>query len=227
MNRYIAICLLLCLAQLPAAIAGSPVFDQAVQQYKAHHFSQALPGFQAEVKRSPSNALAHYYMALCYQGMNQMALAKQEYQWVATSNNSQLRSLASAGLTQIARFPSSVAGSTSAATPRSTGSVQVTASAPKVVGRLKVIDWYTDTCAPCKVFAPDFEDIASKYGGQADFQKMNGEDPSNETLKKKYGVHGYPQIIFTDSTGAKLDEIQGAPPKAFFEAAVRRWLGKK
>jgi thioredoxin-related protein len=79
---------------------------------------------------------------------------------------------------------------------------------------------------PCKKFGPDFDSVASTYRAQADFEKLNGEEPANESLREKYGVKSYPRFIFTDSTGARLDEIQGAPTRQQFESRVRRLLGK-
>jgi thioredoxin-related protein len=55
---------------------------------------------------------------------------------------------------------------------------------------------------------------------------LDGDDPKNEALKEKYGVTGYPRLVFTDSSGAKLDEIAGAPGRDDFEDRVKRLLGK-
>jgi thioredoxin-related protein len=79
---------------------------------------------------------------------------------------------------------------------------------------------------PCKKFGPSFDNVANLYRGQAEFQKLNGEDPSNESLMNRYAITGFPRFIFTDSTGAKLDEIRGAPSRDDFEYKVKRLLGK-
>ncbi len=73
-------------------------------------------------------------------------------------------------------------------------------------------------------FGPDFESVSSKYRSQADFQRLNGDDPGSSTLMQKYGVNSYPRIIFTDSSGVKLDEARGAPGRAQFEQMVQKFV---
>lgn len=135
--------MLLLVAQISAAQASSPVFDRAVQLYKAHQFGPALTTFQAFLKTNPSDAMSHYYMALCYQGTNQMSLSRQQYEWVsAKSPNAQLRSYAAAGLGQLGKYKTTYSGAGPVPTVASAGASS--APAVKISGRLKVIEFYTD-----------------------------------------------------------------------------------
>ena len=122
-------------------MASNPAFDQAVQKYKLRQYSAALVDFQTVLRANPRDAMTHYYMALCYQAMNQVSLAKQQYEWVAGSNDTTLRGYASSGLAQLQKFPSSYMG---AITPSSPGVGARSGSAPRINGRLKVIEFYTD-----------------------------------------------------------------------------------
>ena len=136
-----SITLVLSLSMLaPAAFAGSPLYDQAVQQFKARHYSAAVAGFQAALRANPADASSHYYIALCYQSMNQFALARNEYQWVISKgNNPQLRGFASSGISQLGRYQTSYGGSA----PLMQGGPAVT-GVPRISGRLKVIEFYAD-----------------------------------------------------------------------------------
>ncbi len=139
-SRILKASLFLLLSQPLSVFAASPAFDQAVQQYKARRYSTALSGFQTALKSNPSDAMTHYYMALCYQGVNQMAQARQEYEWVTrSSGNAQIRSFAYAGLAQLGKY-STTFGS-SPISPRGQSSAP---AGPKISGRLKVLEFYAD-----------------------------------------------------------------------------------
>ncbi len=49
---------------------------------------------------------------------------------------------------------------------------------------------------------------------KVDFQKLDGDDGSNDAIRAKYNVTGYPRLIFTDKTGQALLNHRGAPDTA-------------
>ncbi|MBX9721424.1 MAG: hypothetical protein K2X81_08530 [Candidatus Obscuribacterales bacterium] len=128
-------------AQQLSALAASPVFDQAVQQYKARHYSSAISGFQTVLKSNPSDQMSHYYMALCYQGTNQITQARQEYEWVTRSpGNAQIRNYAFAGLSNLGKYSSTFGSSR----PVSNIGQSFAPAGQKLSRRLKVLEFYTD-----------------------------------------------------------------------------------
>lgn len=68
----------------PSAVlaADNPVLTSAVQDYNQRKYREALTKLDGLSRGGQANDKAHYYMALCYQGINQMATAKSEYMWV-------------------------------------------------------------------------------------------------------------------------------------------------
>ncbi|MBY0547498.1 MAG: hypothetical protein K2W95_09415 [Candidatus Obscuribacterales bacterium] len=66
----------------PAFAGDSPVLASAVQDYNQKKYRDALSKLDGLSRGGQANDKAHYYMALCYQGINQMATAKSEYMWV-------------------------------------------------------------------------------------------------------------------------------------------------
>jgi tetratricopeptide (TPR) repeat protein len=67
-----------------AALAAPPAaFRDGVQAYNTRNYRLALTKFQQAAQVAPTDAASHYYMGLCYQGMNQYTLAQQQFQWVA------------------------------------------------------------------------------------------------------------------------------------------------
>lgn len=188
---------------------GVPTLDEALSQFKARRYSNALPLFQSYAKSSPQDALPRYYCGLCYQYMNQMTLAAAEYKWVAAySKNPQLKAQAENGLAGLSRYSRSYGG---ASLVSSSASVAPASSGRTFAkGRLKVMEFYTDWCGVCKKFAPVFESVRSSYGGRCDFQQLNAEDPSNEKIVQRYQIGAYPTTIFADSSGAMVNRLAGS-----------------
>lgn len=140
---FIALLSAACL--LPLAVGAAPAgFDDGVKAYNARQYAIALGRFQQAARVAPTDSLTHYYMGLCYQGQNQFTLAKQQYEYVyATSNSNALRASCSSALASLNRYQSQ----------KITGSGYTIASAPtgrsggggvRASGRLKVIEFYAD-----------------------------------------------------------------------------------
>lgn len=92
---------------LPPAGASSQELANAIQTYNAGRYAEALAQFQAVSQRNGGDALSHYYMGLCYQCLNQVASAKQEYAWVYYySTDDSLRRNAQYALGQLDRYQS-------------------------------------------------------------------------------------------------------------------------
>lgn len=66
----------------PVLAADNPVLTQAVQDYNGRKYRDAISKLDGLSRAGQASDKAHYYMALSYQGINQMATAKNEYMWV-------------------------------------------------------------------------------------------------------------------------------------------------
>jgi thioredoxin 1 len=83
-------------------------------------------------------------------------------------------------------------------------------SAVKANPRL-VVDCWAGWCAPCKMMAPVFEELASEYAGRVTFAKLDVDE--NQAAAQKYQVMSIPTLLmFKD--GKLADRITGALPKA-------------
>lgn len=76
---------------------------------------------------------------------------------------------------------------------------------------------YADWCGPCKMIAPTFESLATKYSkpGKIAFCKVNVD--SQREIASQYGVRAMPTFIVLRS-GTVIDTIQGANPPALTAA---------
>lgn len=79
----------------------------------------------------------------------------------------------------------------------------------------------------CRRFEPTWDEVSSQFGSKVEFKRIDGEDPYNDRLKKKFAINGYPIIIFTDNSGQMLDRLAGAPKTAeSFKSVIQRELAK-
>ena len=91
---------------------------------------------------------------------------------------------------------------------------EVTAHPGKVL-----IDFYTPTCPPCRMFAPILDQIAAE---QADKLKVVKVDASEEAeLASEFGIRAVPTFVLLDR-GVRKAQITGARSKKDFE----KWLGE-
>jgi thioredoxin 1 len=60
-------------------------------------------------------------------------------------------------------------------------------------GKLVLVDFMADWCAPCRQIAPVVEEIAEAYDGQLVVGKVNADD--NPELARRLGVRGLPTLM--------------------------------
>ncbi len=85
-----------------------------------------------------------------------------------------------------------------------------------------IVDFWAEWCAPCRAISPIIKELAAKYGDQINIVKVNIEEAPG--TPSKYGVRAIPTILaFKD--GTVVEQLQGARPKADFEAMAEKLLG--
>lgn len=100
----VVFCALFFLGSAYASNMTSNGLDEAVKSYKDRKYSQSLGQFKQLHDAGMCNSLIHYYMALNYQSLNQIAAAKQEYQTVARGSNNSLKQNAEVALASLDRW---------------------------------------------------------------------------------------------------------------------------
>ncbi|KAI0008319.1 hypothetical protein F4779DRAFT_628565 [Xylariaceae sp. FL0662B] len=83
-----------------------------------------------------------------------------------------------------------------------------------------VTDFYADWCGPCKMVAPTFESLSTKYSkpGKITFCKVNVDN--QQSIAQSHGVRAMPTFLIFKN-GSVIDTIQGANPPAL-TAAVEK-----
>ncbi|MGD9684312.1 MAG: tol-pal system YbgF family protein [Candidatus Obscuribacterales bacterium] len=123
----------------PPVLAQKITYPQAVATYKNGNYSQALSQFKQVDAAFPNNAMVHYYMALCHQGLGHLNLARSEYQQVVNMGDARLAGLARQGLSQLSGAKTQVYSGA----PSQVSATQQPAMPAKKIAR-KVLYFYAD-----------------------------------------------------------------------------------
>ncbi|KAK4125211.1 thioredoxin [Parathielavia appendiculata] len=83
-----------------------------------------------------------------------------------------------------------------------------------------IADFYADWCGPCKMIAPTFESLSTKYSkpNKIAFCKVNVD--SQQDVAQQHGVRAMPTFLVLRN-GTVIETIQGANPPAL-TAAVEK-----
>ena len=84
-----------------------------------------------------------------------------------------------------------------------------------------VIDFWAEWCAPCRQISPIIKDLAERYADRVNIVKMDIE--ANPNTPAQYGVRAIPTIL-AFKNGQVVEQLQGARPKADFEAMIEKLL---
>ena len=84
-----------------------------------------------------------------------------------------------------------------------------------------IIDFWAEWCAPCRQIAPIIKDLAATWGDKVKIVKIDVD--ANPNVAGKYGVRAIPTILAIQ-TGKVVQQLQGARPKADFEAMIKKLL---
>lgn len=198
---------------------AAPNFNQAVADYNAGRYSQAAAQFEAVKAAYPTNGLNRYYLAMCHQALGHLDQARQEYQYVATTNDARLKALAMQGMQKLGGAkaptvgynpnPAAVAAANAAMAAMKNGQTGSSTN-PNAMPVKKIYKFTAPWCATCQRFAPIFEAVKPKFN-DITFQEIDSD--SNPDLKAQYNVVSIPRLVFFDANN-KVIYNGGTPTTA-------------
>lgn len=187
-------------------------FQQAVADYNGGRYAQANKELESCKQAYPTNAMVHYYLALCKQALGQIETAKSEFQWVQQNGDARLKSLAQTGFAQLSKARSTSGVSSVAAAPAQAApstQVKTTLATSSSGGKVqKILEFWAEWCQPCKAFAPTFEAVTAKLRG-IKVERVNLDE--NQELAGKYSVQSIPRMVMLDGSNNVL--YNDSPPR--------------
>ncbi len=84
-----------------------------------------------------------------------------------------------------------------------------------------IIDFWAEWCAPCRQIAPIVKELAATYGDRVKIVKMDID--ANPATPGRYGIRAIPTVLAIRD-GEVVEQLQGARPKADFQAMVEKLL---
>ncbi len=85
-----------------------------------------------------------------------------------------------------------------------------------------LVDFYAPWCGPCRMLAPQLEQLAKDYAGRVKIAKVNVDDAPG--LSAKYGVRSIPTLLIVNK-GSVADTMVGVPPPAMLKQKLDAVLG--
>ncbi|KAL2198427.1 thioredoxin-like protein [Corynascus similis CBS 632.67] len=80
-----------------------------------------------------------------------------------------------------------------------------------------IADFYADWCGPCKMIAPTFESLATKYAKPNKIAFVKVDVDSQGEVAQQYGVRAMPTFLILRA-GSVIETVQGANPPALTAA---------
>jgi thioredoxin 1 len=84
-----------------------------------------------------------------------------------------------------------------------------------------VVDFWAEWCGPCRAIAPIIKDLEVRYGDRVRIAKIDVD--SNPAVAGRFGIRAIPTVL-AFRTGQVVGQLQGARPRADFEAFVEKLL---
>ena len=85
-----------------------------------------------------------------------------------------------------------------------------------------LVDFYSNSCPPCRQLAPTVETLAEDYEGRALVCKVNVDHAPN--LARQYGIQGIPTVLFFND-GQEVQRLVGLQPRSTYTDVLDKLIG--
>ncbi|UCD50557.1 MAG: thioredoxin family protein [Phycisphaerales bacterium] len=85
-----------------------------------------------------------------------------------------------------------------------------------------LVDFYSNSCPPCRQLAPTVEELAEEYAGRAVVCKINVERAPD--LAQQYGIQGVPAVVFFKD-GEEMQRLVRLQPRSSYTDVLDKLIG--
>lgn len=89
-------------------------------------------------------------------------------------------------------------------------------------GQPVLVDFYSNTCPPCRRLAPVVDKLAEEYADRAVICKVNVEDSPD--LARQYGIQAIPAVVFF-AAGQETERLVGLQPRQAYAEVLDSLIG--
>jgi len=89
-------------------------------------------------------------------------------------------------------------------------------------GQPVLVDFYSNSCPPCRRLAPTVETLAEEYAGRAVVCKVNVARVPD--LARQYGIQGVPAVLFFTG-GKEVQRLMGLQPRSSYTDVLDKLIG--
>ena len=86
-----------------------------------------------------------------------------------------------------------------------------------------VVDFWASWCAPCRILAPTFKELAAEFDGQLRFAKLDTEEC--QQVPAQFGIMSIPTMLFFHQ-GRVVERAVGALPKDALRSKIKTVITK-